>query len=32
MQRLLLDTVKLFDYELSQTAEEIKQLIDDIVE
>lgn len=31
-QRLLLDTVKLFDYEPSQTVEEIKQRVDDMVE
>lgn len=31
-QRLLLDTVKLFDHEPSQTVEEIKQRVDDMVE
>lgn len=31
-KRLLLDTVKLFDYEPSQTVEEIKQRVDDMVE
>lgn len=31
-QRLLLDTAKLFDYEPSQTVEEIKQRVDDMVE
>lgn len=31
-KRLLLDTIKLFDYEPSQTVEEIKQRVDDMVE
>ena len=31
-KRLLLDTVKLFDHEPSQTVEEIKQRVDDMVE